>query len=111
MKQQRQDIEGGKRRGEMLFAMTEIVSQTVALGLEGVVTAIPNSERVYVIPADQYPSMKLEQNGKSRVSASEIFEFGIADLNASRKSELVQKHQNENCCPIRLFVESAYPIC
>jgi len=41
-------------------------------------SSIPNSERIYVIAADQYPSMKLEQNGKSRVSASEIFEFGIA---------------------------------
>jgi len=41
-------------------------------------TAIPNSERVYVVPADQHPSAELKRNGKSRVSASEIFEFGIA---------------------------------
>lgn len=59
---------------------------------------IPNSEQVYPVPADQYPSMELGPNEKSRVSASEIFEFGIAaysvplvPLSASLKSRLMAR--------------------
>jgi hypothetical protein len=40
--------------------------------------AIPNSERIYVVSADQVPSVELDLNDKSRVSGSENFEFGIA---------------------------------
>jgi hypothetical protein len=41
-------------------------------------TAIPNSERIYVVSADQVPSLEVNLNDKSRVSGSENFEFGIA---------------------------------
>jgi len=37
-----------------------------------------NLEPVYVVSADQSPSMKLDLNEKSGVSAPENFEFGIA---------------------------------
>jgi hypothetical protein len=40
--------------------------------------AIPNSERIYVVSADQAPLRELDLNDKSRVSVSENFEFGIA---------------------------------
>jgi hypothetical protein len=42
------------------------------------VAAIPNSERIYVVSADQVPLVELDLNDKSRVSGSENFEFGIA---------------------------------
>jgi hypothetical protein len=41
-------------------------------------SAIPNSERIYVVSADQIPSVELDLNDKSRVSGSKNFEFGIA---------------------------------
>jgi hypothetical protein len=41
--------------------------------------AIPNSERIYVVSANQVPSVELDFNDKSRVSGSENFEFGIAE--------------------------------
>ena len=59
---------------------------------------IPNSEQFYPVPADQYPTMDFEPNEKSRVSASELFEFGIAaysvplvPLPASLKSRLMAR--------------------
>ena len=39
-----------------------------------------NSERVYGVLADQCPSMELDLNEVSRVSAPRIFEFTIAGL-------------------------------
>jgi hypothetical protein len=43
-------------------------------------TAIPNSERIYVVSADHISSIKLNFNEKSRMSASENLEFAIADV-------------------------------
>jgi hypothetical protein len=37
VEQQGQNVEGGEKRGQMLFPVTKIVLQVVALGLEGVV--------------------------------------------------------------------------
>jgi hypothetical protein len=42
-------------------------------------TVIPNSEWIYVVSANQVPSVELDLNDKSRVSGSENFEFGIAE--------------------------------
>jgi aspartyl aminopeptidase len=41
-------------------------------------SAIPNSERIYVVSADHVSLTEPNFNEKSRVSASENFEFGIA---------------------------------
>jgi len=41
-------------------------------------SAIPNSERVYAISADQGSPKRLDLNEISRVLASKNFEFGIA---------------------------------
>ena len=38
--QEREDVEGGERVGQMLFAVPEVVLQVVALGLELVVVAV-----------------------------------------------------------------------
>jgi hypothetical protein len=62
-------------------------------------TAIPNSERIHVVSADRVSSTELNFNENSRVSASENFEFGIADpdmCQTPRKaiSKLVQKCLN-----------------
>jgi len=48
------------------------------------VPAIPNSERVYAISADQGSPKRLDLNEISRVLASKNFEFGIADSVQSR---------------------------
>jgi hypothetical protein len=42
-------------------------------------SAIPNSERVYAISADQGSSKRFDLNEISRVLASKKFEFGIAE--------------------------------
>jgi hypothetical protein len=43
------------------------------------ISAKINSERVYGVLADQCPSMELDLNEVSRVSAPRIFEFTIAE--------------------------------
>jgi hypothetical protein len=59
---------------------------------ECIFAAIPNSERIYVILADRVPLMELDLNEKSRVSASENFEFGIAGI----FGEIVDRAMNYN---------------
>ena len=39
VEQQRQDVECGQKRSQMLLTVPKIVFQVVALGLEGVITA------------------------------------------------------------------------
>jgi hypothetical protein len=48
--------------------------------------AIPNSERVYAISADQGSSKRLDLNETSRVPASKNFEFGIAANNGVKRT-------------------------
>jgi HEAT repeats len=43
------------------------------------IPAIPNSERIHALSGDHVSSIKLDINEKSRVSAPENFEFGIAE--------------------------------
>jgi hypothetical protein len=43
-------------------------------------TAIPNSERIYAVPSGYVSSTKLDFKEKSRVSASENFDFGITAI-------------------------------
>lgn len=50
-------------------------------------SANKNSERIYVVSATQYTSLKLDLNEKSRVSGTKNFEFGIAKL----------EYANSNC--------------
>ena len=50
-----------------------------------------NSKRVYFVSADQYLSMELIQNERTRVSASEIFEFGIASKKALVNGQQMEK--------------------
>lgn len=56
MEQEGQEVEGGKERGEMLFAVPKIVLQVVALGFEGVIySRFPPSNgcdrlRQYLLP-------------------------------------------------------------
>jgi hypothetical protein len=60
--------------------------------------AIPNSERICVVLADQAPLRGLKLNDKSRVSSSKNFEFGIA---ASTQPVSMQHCiRNENFLPI-----------
>jgi hypothetical protein len=40
-------------------------------------SAIPNSEWICVVSADRASSVEVNFNGKMRVSAPDIFEFGI----------------------------------
>ena len=54
-------------------------SQLISLCVS-VISAIPNSEPVYAISADQDSSNRLDLNERSRVSASKNFEFGIAGV-------------------------------
>ena len=63
-----------------------------------------NSERVYVVSADQYSSMEANLNEKPRVSASKIFEFTIA---ASKSKSWKDELHNLKNASVSSFAEAS----
>ena len=55
-----QDVHGGQERGEMLFAMTEVMFQVIALGLE----RITEGSAAYATPKAAEPSPSPLQKGR-----------------------------------------------